>query len=526
MRTVYYDATRLLARSNSPTPTGIDRVDINYAYYFDKSLEYEVFFIHQNDNVFYLIKNGSDFLEALYEKWIFGRGDDFDFENFKTKEIRSSKRLLGDESLLLGLGGHDGVDAKFISPKLFEVIEKGGLEGIYINASHHGITTEAALQFYHFMKSFLSIKIIFYLHDIIPIDYPEYVREGDDLSHKKRVGVMSDYADLVLVNSQYTKNRFSDFCSSNNIRFPCTDVALIGVEESFLEKISLSELGEIDKNITDRNYFVYVSTIEPRKNHLLLLHIWRKMVYEQVENIPKLVLIGKRGWNNQNILDVLDRAESLKGHVLELSGISDEKMISILKGSRGLLYPSFEEGWGMPLVEAVAAKIPVMCSDIPAHRESGQELVEYISPLDGERWQELIIKAANSEKFRLDLVERYKNYKFPNWSDHFNSVEAYMNNAFSMSICDDLYSSEVNSSIKNYFEKVELPLRDCKGVDNRDGDILSRFLFKVFFGDPRTDKARRLARKFSLDPVKYMEDSKVAMLRKFGLSIKKYKDSV
>jgi glycosyltransferase involved in cell wall biosynthesis len=75
---------------------------------------------------------------------------------------------------------------------------------------------------------------------------------------------------------------------------------------------------------------------------------------------------------------------------LELSGISDAQMVELMQGTRALLMPSFEEGWGMPVAEALAVGTRVICSDIPALRASCQATATILHPLDGARWSEEI----------------------------------------------------------------------------------------------------------------------------------------
>ena len=94
-------------------------------------------------------------------------------------------------------------------------------------------------------------------------------------------------------------------------------------------------------------YFVMLGTIEPRKNHLLLLHVWRRLVAE-TPNAPRLVIVGARGWENEQVADVLDRAESLKAHVVEMSRLRSADLVALLSGARALLAPSFGEGYGLP----------------------------------------------------------------------------------------------------------------------------------------------------------------------------------
>ncbi|HBB6341051.1 TPA: glycosyltransferase, partial [Escherichia coli] len=221
------------------------------------------------------------------------------------------------------------------------------------------------------------------------------------------------------------KNRFLSFCDKKQYRHPPVHISYIGVEDSFVRLLQKSNTSETGIKIS-KNYFVTVSTIEPRKNHLMLLQIWREMIEHKVENIPQLIILGKRGWNVDNVLDFLERSPSLKSYVIELSGVSDKQLVDILRNAKGMLFPSFVEGWGMPLVEALAMKIPVICSDIEAFRESGQMLAKYISPIDAKCWQNEIIKISNNSDYRNGLIKKIDSFKLPTWDECFRKLDEFI----------------------------------------------------------------------------------------------------
>src|SRR5580698_988440 len=95
-------------------------------------------------------------------------------------------------------------------------------------------------------------------------------------------------------------------------------------------------------------YFVILGTIEPRKNHWLLLQVWRRLVERLGDRTPRLVVIGQRGWECENAVDMLERCEELRGVVTELPACPDVELTSYLRHARALLFPSFAEGYGMP----------------------------------------------------------------------------------------------------------------------------------------------------------------------------------
>ena len=163
-----------------------------------------------------------------------------------------------------------------------------------------------------------------------------------------------------------------------------------------------------------------LSTIEPRKNHLLLLNIWRRMVETLgPERTPRLAIVGRRGWENENVVDMLERCTSIHGHVHEFSVLSDAGLASLLRRAQALLCPSFAEGFGMPVTEALLSGTPVICSDLPALREAGGDVPDFIDPLDGPAWIRTIMDySAPDGRMRSRQLERLAGWRAPSWHDH------------------------------------------------------------------------------------------------------------
>ena len=165
-------------------------------------------------------------------------------------------------------------------------------------------------------------------------------------------------------------------------------------------------------------YFVICGTIEPRKNHLLLLDIWRQFASE-LKIIPKLIVVGQRGWKNDAVFDMLENAPELAGHVLEVSDLPTSDLASIVAGARALLMPSFDEGFGLPVVEALANGTPVIASDIPVFREVSAGCARFCDPADQPAWKAAILDLAfDPEVFSS---ERMKAGRFPRrtWDHYF-----------------------------------------------------------------------------------------------------------
>ena len=164
-------------------------------------------------------------------------------------------------------------------------------------------------------------------------------------------------------------------------------------------------------------WFVILGTIEPRKNHALLLRLWQEGL---VPNDAHLLICGARGWNNAAVFDTLDRGIP---RVHELPGLPDGAIAVLLKGSAGMLFPSLAEGYGLPPAEAAALGVPLLCNDLKVLREVVGDIPVYAPVADAYLWASEITRMA--EERRADparAVTRSKSYAPPDWDAHFKTV--------------------------------------------------------------------------------------------------------
>jgi glycosyltransferase involved in cell wall biosynthesis len=264
----------------------------------------------------------------------------------------------------------------------------------------------------------MKVYPIFVVHDLIPITHPEYCRAGERDRHIVRMNNVLRLAKGVIANSQATLN---DLCSFATQTVQPMPPSVVGLLAPGINGVSPG------KRPMEHPYFVVLSTIEPRKNHWLLLQLWRSLVESMGESAPRLVIIGQRGWECENVAYMLERCEQLKGYVIELSNCSDEELATYLHHAQALLFPSFAEGYGMPLVEALAFGVPVIASDLQVFREVAGEIPEYVEPLDGKRWGELVKEYAKSgSPPRAKQLSRLGGFKFETWAKHFAKVDALL----------------------------------------------------------------------------------------------------
>jgi glycosyltransferase involved in cell wall biosynthesis len=259
-------------------------------------------------------------------------------------------------------------------------------------------------------------RLTVFVHDLIPIEFPEYGRPLQAELHARRMQTVAAMAEAVVVNSNATAQALRPFLDQAG-RAPPVLVAPLGVQPA----------SRAEERVIPGPYFVYLSTIEPRKNHLMLLHVWRRLAEMRGEATPHLVLVGRRGWENENIIDMLERSVAIRQHVTEWTDVTDAKIGALLHHSRALLFPSFAEGFGLPVAEALAAGIPVICSDLPALRETGGGVPDYLDPLDGLGWLDAVLRYADPDSPARDAqIARMADWTPPNWPDHVRSVVSFL----------------------------------------------------------------------------------------------------
>ncbi len=262
-------------------------------------------------------------------------------------------------------------------------------------------------------------KPVFFVHDLIPITHPEYCREGETQAHTQRMRLALQVGAGVVANSQATLDSLAVFAQQQGLPMPPAVVAL-------LAPAALPE-PDAPKRPMAAPYFVVLGTIEPRKNHGLLLYVWRELVGLLGPDAPHLVVIGQRGWECENVVDMLERCSALHGHVHEVGRCSDAQLAAYLAHAQALLFPSFTEGYGMPLAEALMAGVPVIASDLPVFGEFAADVPQWVSPLDGVGWLRAVMAYTDSQHpERLAQLDRLRAWRAPTWVDHFEVVEDFL----------------------------------------------------------------------------------------------------
>jgi glycosyltransferase involved in cell wall biosynthesis len=277
---------------------------------------------------------------------------------------------------------------------------------LYLNVSHTGLGDPGVLG----RIRAAGADPIVMVHDLIPIHHPEYCSPQAETRHLRRMRQIVDHAAHVISNSATTAQEFEAYARAQGERVPPVTVIPLGLQPEFLASPAPIHV--------ERPYFICVGTIEARKNLAFLLALWRRLEERLHDRTPRLVLVGRRGWENEAVIDHLERSKTVLRLVLEICDLRDRDLARLVGGAAALLSPSFAEGFDLPVLEALALRTPVIASRIPVHEElAGAATV--VDPLDGPAWVAAIEAAIASRARGLESDA-------PTWESHFETLQTVL----------------------------------------------------------------------------------------------------
>lgn len=250
-------------------------------------------------------------------------------------------------------------------------------------------------------------RYILTIHDLIPIIHPEYFSGNMTdffLTHVKESALG---ADMIIADSYATKK---DIINYFGVKEEKIKVIYLGAEIINDEKNNSSPDDTLKKfNLLGVKYILSVCTLEPRKNLKSVIASFEE-IKPQYPNL-KLVLVGSTGWKFADLLNQISISKYVDDIIV--TGFVDNSELQIMYQNAMLfVYPSLYEGFGLPILEAMAYGVPTITSNVSSLPEVGGDAVEYCNPYDVNSVASAIQKVLNSEELRIDLklkgIERAK----------------------------------------------------------------------------------------------------------------------
>lgn len=240
-----------------------------------------------------------------------------------------------------------------------------------------------------------SRKIITSIHDFSAILYKGF-HSKELIEHFENNFYKNIYrSDIIITGSIFTKKEILE-----RLDFEEEQVKVVyhGIDHSLFKVYDdLSVSFKLPKN-----FILSVGSIEPRKNLLGLLKAYDSLD-KDTKNEYKLVLAGFKGWENKEIMDIIN---SNKTNITYLGFISDIELAKVYNLASLFVYPSFYEGFGLPPLEAMACGTPVVCSDSSSLPEVGGDAVMYCDPYDINDIKVKIELVLSNEDLQKELITK------------------------------------------------------------------------------------------------------------------------
>ncbi len=423
MTIVLFDATRLLDRATRGTPTGVDRVCLAYAEWL---IEHEGITLHTVETSARGVRQVAkeDFRACVTQaRASWSRGSAVPMSADVSADLLSqllqtapldgpiTKARRGDldpprkprpADPIARARRYLGARRGWKSVEAFLSEYPSDVRRLYINVSHTGLHNRDLLA----KLDARGVQAVAFIHDLIPITHPEYCRPGAEARHRELMENVLTHCGTIIVNSETTATAVREHCRATGFEIPTISVAHLGIEDRFLAPISQHP---------QSRFFVHIGTIEARKNLAFLLTVWRRLAEDLGKDAPHLVLVGRNGWENEAVLDLLERSPPLQHLVHHSACLNDAALSQIMASAKAVLAPSCVEGFDLPAVEARAMGIPLIASDISAHRELTPDAM-LVDPIDGPGWMAAVRSALTDE------LPRQQPARPPRWQDHFRVV--------------------------------------------------------------------------------------------------------
>ncbi|GBQ21828.1 lipopolysaccharide N-acetylglucosaminyltransferase [Acetobacter estunensis NRIC 0472] len=217
------------------------------------------------------------------------------------------------------------------------------------------------------------------IHDLVPLLYPQWCDRGVIRTFTQWHATVLPLADRIFTTSRAVADDVTAHAARIGIPLP-HPVTRIGMGVS---NFPTPLTPRPERLPPAGSYVLFVSTLEARKNHALLLRVWRKLLDKRgPDAVPTLVFAGRRGWRVNDLMQQLENANWLDGHIVHVADPGDGELAALYDGCLFTLFPSLAEGWGLPVTESLTFGQPCLASSTTAMPEAGGMFTRHFDPED------------------------------------------------------------------------------------------------------------------------------------------------
>ena len=254
----------------------------------------------------------------------------------------------------------------------------------------------------HYIPNVGKTPLVATLMDAIPLTNPEWTTLGYRTIKNYFWKHTTKWADRIITISEFSKIQISE-----NFNIPKDKITVIplGVDKIWFQEFPESMLANITaKYQLKKNFLLFVGTFQPRKNINRLIEAYLSLPDAIKKNTP-LVLVGREGWGSNDIVHKLS-SNHFGNSIRWLKHVPNNDLLPLMKSARALVYPTLYEGFGLPVLEAFASKVPVLTSNTTSIPEVAGDAALLVDPTDSSSIALGIQKIIEHPTLSSDLIQK------------------------------------------------------------------------------------------------------------------------
>lgn len=289
-----------------------------------------------------------------------------------------------------------------------------------------------------------GVRVAVYIYDIIPVTHPQFSHQNTVFYFMNYLGAHLQYADYIMVSAQSTLDEVyalmdqlglprkpgcvtwlgSDYThtidakTANEVR--AQEIREQGaIDETKAAGMTTTVNPEIEAAALSGPFVLMVGTIEPRKNHRLILDAFDQGLFADDVH---LIFAGRVGWNVEEFKKRIDSHKELGKKLFHIDNATDVDIEFLYEKALCLAFPSYIEGFGLPIIEAIEHGTPVIAGDCKVSREVGREFCEYCNQDTPEEFISIVRKYLTDESALQARKEVVKSYVPFTWDETENRI--------------------------------------------------------------------------------------------------------
>jgi glycosyltransferase involved in cell wall biosynthesis len=397
--------------------TGIQRANYEVAKNFVNMPDFEVYYFSYSrlNNIFIGVSQKEIYQKDAVQHIVFNAKNQSDTRSRVVNVIKSRiprrfkvfildrmkiKYLMGGLLRLVRRASRHKDNTNAITPYDEDVIL---LPSLYLNSTYGGML--------EYIRS-KDLRCIQLVYDAIPI-VTGYSDRGlsDELSEFYKLALAN--CELVCI-SQNTKKDVLTLAEKMKLTIPEPKVIRLGED---IDKSLMAIKPDCRGSHIDSDFLLTVGTVEIRKNHAILFYAYR-LAHERGIDLPPLVICGRRGWLSESTQKLIDNDPVISKKLIILDNCDDSRLKWLYQNCKFTVWPSFYEGWGLPIAESLNYGKLCISSNTSSMPEVGGDLVEYFSPYDVDELLELLMEYSTNTKLLAKKEKKiHDTFKTTTWKD-------------------------------------------------------------------------------------------------------------